>query len=386
MQVHSETMYFASILFLLCALSLVNGDPIFFRGRPWGRHGMMGTLRKTSQRQLAEREPITGQWLEQQLNHFDPSDTRTWKQRFFVNDQFFQPGNPVFLQLGGEGTADPVWLVDGQIAQNYGPKLGAMLIYVEHRYYGQSHPTPDMSVDNLKFLTSQQALADFANFITQYTASNPNLQTSKWVTFGGSYSGSLSAWMRLKYPHLVHAAVASSAPVNAVVNFKQYLGVVRDSLGSECDSNIEQATEQVAMLLQHPLSWRNLNSMFTLCDPLDGTNVNDVANFVQSLSGNFEGVVQYNRDNRAFEGAVDGNVTIDVICDLMQDASLPYVKRYANVNSLILKTYGQKCLDYKYGDFIELLKGESWNTSAAEGGRQWTYQTCVEFGFFSRPI
>lgn len=40
---------------------------------------------------------------------------------------------------------------------------------------------------------------------------------------------------------------------------------------------------------------------FRLCDDIDDSNQNDIANFFSSLSGNFEGVVQYNKDNRAFE-------------------------------------------------------------------------------------
>lgn len=47
----------------------------------------------------------------------------------------------------------------------------------------------DMSVANLQFLTSEQSLADAATFITEYTNANPHLNGSKWISFGGSYSG-----------------------------------------------------------------------------------------------------------------------------------------------------------------------------------------------------
>lgn len=58
-----------------------------------------------------------------------------------MNDTLYREGGPVFLQLGGEGTADPIWLIDGQVATNYGTQFGALLIYLEHRFYGESHPT-----------------------------------------------------------------------------------------------------------------------------------------------------------------------------------------------------------------------------------------------------
>jgi len=38
-----------------------------------------------------------------------------------------------------------------------------------------------------------------------------------------------------------------------------------------------------------------------LCDDIDASDYNDVANLFSVLAGNFENVVQYNRDNRAFE-------------------------------------------------------------------------------------
>lgn len=45
----------------------------------------------------------------------------------------------MFLQIGGEGTADPIWMTTGAWV-TYGKMYNAMLFQVEHRYYGKSHP------------------------------------------------------------------------------------------------------------------------------------------------------------------------------------------------------------------------------------------------------
>ena len=100
------------------------------------------------------------------------------------------------------------------------------------RFYGDSHPTSDASTANLVYLSSRQALADFAYFhdlmVSKYKLSNKN----KWISFGGSYSGALSAWFRKLYPEVVVGAVASSAPVLAELDYIEYVEVVAASLGN----------------------------------------------------------------------------------------------------------------------------------------------------------
>ena len=67
---------------------------------------------------------------------------------------------------------------------DYAQKHKAICFQLEHRFYGESHPTEDMSVKNLVYLTSTQALADLAGFITAMNEAH-NLTDAKWISFGG---------------------------------------------------------------------------------------------------------------------------------------------------------------------------------------------------------
>lgn len=46
----------------------------------------------------------------------------------------------MFLSIGGEGPADPVWMENGAWIQ-YAQDHNAFLFMVEHRFYGKTHPT-----------------------------------------------------------------------------------------------------------------------------------------------------------------------------------------------------------------------------------------------------
>ncbi|XP_067364195.1 thymus-specific serine protease isoform X2 [Channa argus] len=324
------------------------------------------------------------QWFSQKLDHFNGADSRVWKQRYFINEAFYKPGGPVFLMIGGEGPANQAWMEYGAWL-TYAKKLGALCLMLEHRFYGKSHPTVDLSTDNLRFLSSRQALADLAHFRT-VTAKNLGLTNRKWVAFGGSYPGSLAAWFRLKYPHLVYASVATSAPVYATVNFPEYLEVVWRSLASmnaECPLLVKKASDTLAERLKDPKTYDNITKDFNLCSKLQIQTETDSAYFLETLAGNFMDVVQYNEDNRGFEGAIGSNITIKVLCGVMSDTSLgdPY-DRYAAVARLMMETFSMKCLDASFKAYLRDMTNTSWDGPAAGGGRQWVYQTCTEFGFY----
>jgi lysosomal Pro-X carboxypeptidase len=75
--------------------------------------------------------------------------------------------------------------------------------------YGVNSFTPQ----NLALCTVEQALADYAVLLTDVKKKNSLLSNSPVITVGGSYGGMLSAWFRIKYPHIVEGALAASAPI-----------------------------------------------------------------------------------------------------------------------------------------------------------------------------
>lgn len=204
------------------------------------------------------------------------------------------------------------------------------------------------------------------------------------IAFGGSYPGSLAAWLREKYAHLVHGSISTSGPLLAKIDFVEYFQVVVDSLATykqaDCVTPVKKAIQQIDVLLKHMIGQRTLTEKYQLCDPVEKSveNPMDISNLYENLAGDFAGVVQYNKDNRD-----NNNVSIDDLCDLMTNQTIgPPVTRLAAVNRMLLKENKQTCLDYKYDKMVEEVKNTSWESEVAGGARQWTYQTCTEFGFY----
>jgi lysosomal Pro-X carboxypeptidase len=159
-------------------------------------------------------------WFEQQrLDHFSWTNDSVWAQRYFICDANWQrpaagsPPGPIFFYCGNEGGVEGYVAHTGLMHEN-AAAFGALLVFAEHRYYGQSLPMGNRTFEDMSFLTHEQALADYATLI-QALKAELGAGTADVIAFGGSYGGMLAAWFRMKYPHIVLGSIAASAPILA---------------------------------------------------------------------------------------------------------------------------------------------------------------------------
>ncbi|KAI3997272.1 hypothetical protein MKX01_009116 [Papaver californicum] len=120
------------------------------------------------------------------------------------------------------------------------PHFKALLVFLEHRYYGKSNPfggDKEIAYSNsitLGYLSSTQALK------------NLTTQDSPVIIFGGSYEGMLAAWFR--YPHVAMGALASSAPIlgfQGIVSPYSFNNIITQDFKSIKESwNLIEETEQ----------------------------------------------------------------------------------------------------------------------------------------------
>lgn len=74
------------------------------------------------------------QWIDQKLDHFSNGSSSTWKQRYFVNSTWWdKESGPVFFMLGGEGPANPNWIVADTHMMINAQKYKALVFSIEHR-------------------------------------------------------------------------------------------------------------------------------------------------------------------------------------------------------------------------------------------------------------
>ncbi|XP_039947886.1 putative serine protease K12H4.7 [Bactrocera tryoni] len=368
------------LVFALCASTATakfNLDKL--RADFFNATGSKGSLYVQSLRYLQREPPVGGalnreaspralstNTIEQKLDHFDETNEKTWQMRYMENDEYFTEGGPIFIYVGGEWTISSGSITRGHFV-DMAKEHNGILFYTEHRYYGTSRPTSDITVDNLKYLHVKQALADLAHFITYQRENYPGLANSKVIMAGGSYAATMVVWFKRLYPELLTGGWASSAPLLAQVDFKEYKEVVGRALrelGSEqCYNRVQNGTKTLETMIQDGRA-AEVKAMMKICNNFDEHNDLDVWTLFSSISNLFSGIVQYQTDD-----------DVPVLCDylLAQEDDVVAIAKF------LLLYVGSGCVDLSYKDTLTYYMD---STYAQGASRPWYYQTCNEYGWY----
>ncbi|KDP43937.1 hypothetical protein JCGZ_05404 [Jatropha curcas] len=218
----------------------------------------------------------------QTLDHFNykPESYDTFQQRYILNYKYWGGANnssPIFVYTGEED--DVTYDVDA--ITDLAARFKGLLLYIEHRYYGESMPfgSEDQAFQNsstLGYFSSEQALADYAQVVTD-VKKNLSAENCPAIAVGASYGGMLASWFRLKYPHIVIGALASSSPILYFDDITPQNGyhvvVTKDfkETSESCYNTIIQSWPEIDRVAAEPNGLLTLSNKFNTCRTLNSS-------------------------------------------------------------------------------------------------------------------
>ncbi|KAF4672016.1 Thymus-specific serine protease [Perkinsus chesapeaki] len=206
----------------------------------------------------------------QAVDHDLGPEKGTFSQTYLINKDYFDDNKPLlFIYIADDISSDVVGYEVTIPAQT----LKAAMVALEHRYFGDSKPTSDVSATRLKkLLTIPQTLEDIRSSASYITGVLSPATPMKIVLFGSSYTGSLASWARQLYPDLFIGAVASASPFDIKVAYDPYDSVAADDFSNpelggspQCLAEVTKAHAAFADILGTPGGRRMLEQKFHIC-------------------------------------------------------------------------------------------------------------------------
>ncbi|KAJ3952822.1 hypothetical protein N0V92_010736 [Colletotrichum tropicale] len=339
-------------------------------------------------------------------SRYEPHSDDSFDLRYWFDAKHYRKGGPVIILAAGETDArERLPFLDHGILSILAKATGGVGVVLEHRYYGKSFPVPDLTTENLRFLSTDQALADtayFAKHISFPGHEDLNLTApgTPYIAYGGSYAGAFAAFLRKLYPEVFWGGISSSGVTAAIIDYWEYFEGARLFSPGECAETTQKLTQVVDNILLGNGKKANAADVAQLKELFDLKPLED-ADFANLLSFGITGLQSTNWDP-AVDDASFGKYCATVSSDSVVFGSTRHLKSSAEklldisgtdkklTNRLLnyvgyVKDYVKKgCPD---GDLLKCYSSKNEalynNTSIRQGaGRSWTYQVCTEWGYF----
>ncbi|KAF7805660.1 lysosomal Pro-X carboxypeptidase-like [Senna tora] len=270
----------------------------------------LGTLQRSYQHEPetiispSSDEDLKTYYYTQRLDHFNyrPDSYSTFEQRYMINSKYWggaKSSAPIFAYLGAEAPVDEDIYYVGFLRDN-APHFNALIVYIEHRYYGKSIPFGSWkkamrNATTRGYFNSAQAIADYAAVLLHLKESL-SAQNSPIIVIGGSYGGMLASWFRLKYPHIALGALASSAPIlyfNGVAPQAGYYYIVTKDFketSKRCYQTIRKSWSEIDRVAKKPNGLSILSTTFKTCKKLSQSY--ELKDYLDSI---YTDAAQYNQ-------------------------------------------------------------------------------------------
>jgi pimeloyl-ACP methyl ester carboxylesterase len=226
----------------------------------------------------------TTYYMTMPIDHFASGGAggATFQMRYFVDAQFWDPQTgPILFYAGNEGRLENFYDNTGFMTKNLSRELKGLIVFGEHRYFGESMPFPAataFNTSNNTYLTVDQVMADY-NLLIKSIKFQYGAMDKPVIVFGGSYGGMLAAWLRMKYPQTFQGALASSAPI---LYFKGAPTAPEDAFGDlisqsfgnvtlKCNSTIREgfySMQDIRNDSNRKGDWGALSTAFNTCKPI----------------------------------------------------------------------------------------------------------------------
>ncbi|XP_055542764.1 putative serine protease K12H4.7 [Wyeomyia smithii] len=300
-------------------------------------------------------------------------DLDEFPMRYVTNDQFYVPGGPIFIFIGGPWELEAHLVEQGHFV-DIAREMNGFLVANELRYYGESIPTEDASRENLRFLSMDQILPDIASFITHIKNDVVRNPGARVVLTGVGFSGSIALWTRKRYQHLVQGVWSAGGMVEASDDFRRFSEEVGENIrrfgSDDCYNAIWQGFGITENLLDAGLS-TTVDQLFNVCTPIVADDPLDVAAF-------FNGIF-----NEISMLAVNINLreNIEDMCRVLTDPDQP--NGLTALSDWLTGIFPDtECLTMDFQSVVNAYQVTNWEDEMLRNGeRQWLFQRCTSLGW-----
>lgn len=275
-------------------------------------------------------------------------------------------------------------------------------VVLENRWYGTSCPYNTSTTDQLRYLTTEQVIADFDLFARKVSlpgVENINAPTTPWITYGGSYPGALSAFTVKTYGNTFFGGISSSGVIHGQIEYPQWYDPIELLAPQDCVASINNIVDKIDGLIdsKNTVAIQQLKEIFGL------TALQDIRDFAQTIAFPIGGPFIYPtytwqeinwdpaRGHQDFFDFCRNVTNVEAPANITQaDYSLSKYtnneiwKNLGNYAAYVKRVVLPLCTsgDYNSAACFGTQHPEYWADTTNNYARSYLYTTCTEFGAY----